>query len=78
MFLSLAAVSAIGLLIGLRFRVSALIGATAVILAACALTFGSDGDVGQGDFVSVLFLVLTLQLAYLAGLFLATLWRRFS
>ena len=78
MYWSLATVSALGLLIGLRFRVSALIAATAATLVACTLAFVSDGNVGRPDLVSILFLVLALQFSYLAGLFLATLWRRFS
>lgn len=75
---SLATVSAIGLLIGLRFRAPALIVATAVIIVACAVAFGYDGNVGRSDFVSALSLVLALQFAYLAGLFVATVWRRIS
>jgi uncharacterized membrane protein len=78
LFLSLVTVCVIGLLIGLRFRASALIAATGATVVGSGLAFGFDGNVGRNDFVSVLVLVLALQLAYLAGLFLVTVWRRFS
>jgi hypothetical protein len=76
LYWSIAAVSATGLLIGLRFRAPALIAATAVTLVACAFAFGADGVVGLRDIVSVLAIVLALQFAYLAGLFLAVVWSR--
>jgi hypothetical protein len=72
----MAAVAAIGLLIGLRFRAPALIAATAATVLTCAFAYGRDGIDGRGDVLASLGLVLLLQCAYLAGLCLATLWRR--
>jgi hypothetical protein len=68
---SIAAVCALGLLIGLRYRAPALIAATAVTVLACVA-------LGPRQLPAIIGYVLLLQCAYLAGLFLAALWRRYG
>lgn len=64
----------VGLALGSRYRIGALIGATLLFAAAMAAAF-SMGRLGIGEGVLVL---VTLQLSYFAGLVLSSLWRRRS
>ncbi|MEO5325335.1 hypothetical protein PV773_18685 [Mesorhizobium sp. CC13] len=70
MLWSIVSVSVFGVLLGLSFRVPALLAATAA--TALATGFLLDGPL----LPKVLFPVLALQCAYLVGLSLANLWRR--
>lgn len=67
---SIAAVCAMGLLIGLRFRAPALIAVTAVTVLVCVA--------GSRELSAIVGYVLALQISYLAGLCLATVWRRYG
>jgi hypothetical protein len=73
---SLLAAAVAGILLGLRFRVPALLAATALIVVVTAVASGFAGLSGWPLLVSVGLSVLTLQAAYLAGLVFSTLWRR--
>jgi hypothetical protein len=68
----IVAVAAIGILLGLRYRVPTLLAATAVTAVASAFLAESHG------FPTVLLLVITLQCAYLLGLSCALVWRRIT
>ncbi|WP_157017476.1 hypothetical protein [Mesorhizobium xinjiangense] len=70
------AVAVVGLLLGFRFRAPALLAATAIIFIAATLIYGVDDTPQTRGLLSGLLLVITLQLAYLAGLLIAILWRR--
>lgn len=76
MAIALISIGAAGILLGLRFRIGALIGAT---LATCAASLGAnlllDNSLGD-SLVSTLLLILILQAAYLLGLALSILWHR--
>ncbi len=70
MLWSIVSVGVVGALLGMTFRVPALIAATAVTVVATSLLL--DGPLLH----RVAIPVLVLQGAYLAGLVLASLWRR--
>jgi hypothetical protein len=69
------AVALAGVMIGMRFKVPALIAATALIMVAGGIWVGW-GFSGQRSFAWVLLTVLVLQCSYLFGLLLAFIWRR--
>jgi hypothetical protein len=73
---SLVAAAVAGILLGLRFRVPALLAATALLVVFTAVASGLAGLSVRPLLVAVGLSVLTLQAAYLAGLLLSTLWRR--
>lgn len=70
MLWSIVSVSVFGVLLGVSFRVPALLAATAATALATGLLL--DGPL----IPKVLFPVLALQCAYLVGLSLGNLWRR--
>ncbi|TGQ68266.1 hypothetical protein EN829_017670 [Mesorhizobium sp. M00.F.Ca.ET.186.01.1.1] len=75
MLWGLVAVGVIGILLGFRVRAPALIIMTAatVVVGAVAGGIGSLSDWHR--LLSILLLVVTLQCAYLLGLFLGVMWR---
>jgi hypothetical protein len=73
---SIIAVGVTGILLGFRFRAPALIVVTAVIVVIGAVVSGTDGLFDRHRMLSILLLVVTLQCAYLVGLFLGLMWRR--
>ncbi len=76
MLWSHVAVAVVGLLLGLRFRAPALLVATAVIFVAATLAHGFDDTPHSHGILTGLLLVVTLQMAYLAGLLIIIFWRR--
>jgi hypothetical protein len=73
---SLVAAGVIGILLGFRVRAPALIVATAVIVVAGAVVGDTNGLFDRHRLLSILLLVVTLQCAYLVGLFVGLVWRR--
>lgn len=69
---SIATVSVLGVLLGVFFRAPALLVATALTVLVTGFLF--EGPV----LIRVLVPVILLQCAYLVGLALAELWRRFA
>ena len=76
MLWSLVAVGVTGILLGFRVRAPALIVVTAVTVVVGAVAGGPDSLFDRHRLLSILFLVVTLQCAYLLGLFLGVMWRR--
>ncbi|RUU13766.1 hypothetical protein EOD23_03445 [Mesorhizobium sp. USDA-HM6] len=76
MLWGLVAVGAIGILLGLHVRAPALIVATAATVVVGAVAGGVGSLFDWHHLLSILLLVVTLQCAYLLGLFLGVLWRR--
>jgi hypothetical protein len=72
----LVAAAFAGLLLGLRFRVPALLAATALVIGITAVAGGLAGVPRQQLLLSLLASVLSLQGAYLGGVLLAVVWRR--
>lgn len=64
-----------GFMLGLRFRVPALLVATAITVVASVAADWSGNSFGQGAVAATLLLVATLQSAYLAGVAAALTWR---
>lgn len=77
MLLSVFVMSAAGILLGLRYRASALLAATALVIVGSVVCNLLGSEV-QLSGVSTLVLVLTLQGAYLGGLWLAFIIRRIA
>jgi hypothetical protein len=75
---SIAAVVALGMLIGFRFRAPALIAVTAATIITSAVISGFGGLPERQLVVPALRLMIILQCAYLVGLFLAVVWRRIA
>lgn len=73
---SFLAVGASGLLIGLRFRVPALLVASFATMVASVIAMQFLRFSGEHTLFTTLYLVLTLQCAYVVGLLFAILWRR--
>ena len=76
MLWNLVIVGVTGVLLGLRFRASALVAATGVTFAVSAVAGGFDKLVEWRHMLSILLLVVALQGAYLVGLLLAIIWHR--
>ncbi|MDX8455571.1 hypothetical protein RFM98_22825 [Mesorhizobium sp. VK9D] len=76
MLWGLVAAGVIGILLGFRVRAPALIVATAVVVVAGAVVGDTDGWFDRYRLLSILLLVVTLQCAYLVGLFVGLVWRR--
>lgn len=76
MFWSLLATGAAGVLIGVRFRVSALLAASLVAVVVGGTAMQLLGFSHQCTFFRTLALFLTLQGGYLAGLVVTILLRR--
>jgi phage shock protein PspC (stress-responsive transcriptional regulator) len=72
----LVAVGVIGILLGFRVRAPALIVMTAVIVAFGAAAGGIGSLFDWDRLLSILLFVVTLQCAYLLGVFLGVVWRR--
>ena len=72
MLWSVVTVAALGIMLGFRFRVPALLAATAATVAVAGVLL--DGPL----LPRVLVPVLALQCAYLVGLTLASLWKRIA
>lgn len=73
---SFLAVGACGVLIGLRFRVPALLVASFAAIVARVIAMQFLGFSGEYTFFTTLYLVVTLQGAYVVGLLFAILLRR--
>lgn len=73
---SLVAVVVIGVFLGSRFRVPALIAASGLTTVTDRISGWLEGRSDGDILVSTLLLVVTLQCAYLVGLLAAFLWRR--
>jgi ABC-type thiamin/hydroxymethylpyrimidine transport system permease subunit len=73
---SFLAVGACGVLIGLRFRVPALLVASLAATVASVIAMQFLGFSGEYTFFTTLYLVVTLQGAYVVGLLFAILLRR--
>ena len=73
---SLVAAGVTGILLGFRVRAPALIVATAAIVVVGAVAGDTGGVFDRHRLLSILFVVVTLQCAYLIGLFLGAIWRR--
>jgi hypothetical protein len=76
MLWSFLAVGAVGVLIGLRLRVPALIVASLITIIVSATAMQCLGISDGRTLLTTLYLVLTLQGTYLIGLLFATLWHR--
>lgn len=76
MLWSFLAVGAVGVLIGLRLRVPALIVASLITIIVTATAMQCLGFSDGRTFLTTLYLVLTLQGTYLIGLLFATLLHR--
>lgn len=72
----LVAVGVIGILLGFRVRAPALIVMTAVIVVFSAIAGGIGSLFAWDRLLSILLFVVTLQGAYLLGVFLGIVWRR--
>ncbi|MQX74457.1 hypothetical protein GHK43_33635 [Sinorhizobium meliloti] len=73
---SFLAVGASGVLIGLRFRVPALLVASFITVVASVTAMQFLGFSDKRTFLTTLYLVLTLQGAYVVGLLFGILLRR--
>lgn len=76
MLWGLVAVGVIGILLGFLVRAPALIVMTAVTVVVGAIAGGTGSLFDWHLVLSILLLVVTLQCAYLLGLFLGVVWRR--
>jgi hypothetical protein len=70
------AAGVIGILLGFRVRAPALIVVTAAIVVVGAIAGDTAGMFDRHRLLSILLVVVTLQCAYLIGLFLGAIWRR--
>ena len=75
MLLSIVAVSAAGIVMGLRFKAPALLAATA-LLAVASLAWDGLGLPGHVSLARFVALAFVLAAAYMAGLFLSLRWKR--
>ena len=73
--MSVLAVAAAGVLLGLRYKAAALIASTMVMVLAI-LTWNGLGLSPAVAFSSLVVLVLALQSGYIIGVWLAIAWRR--
>jgi uncharacterized membrane protein YqgA involved in biofilm formation len=73
--MSVLAVAAIGVLLGLRYKAPALIAVTTVMVLAI-LAWNGLGLSPSVAFSSLVILVLALQSGYVIGVWLAIAWRR--
>jgi hypothetical protein len=73
---SFLAVGASGVLIGLRYRVPALLVATFITVVASVAAMQFLGFSDKRTFLTTLYLVLTMQGAYVVGLLFGILLRR--
>ncbi|RWA96654.1 hypothetical protein [Mesorhizobium sp.] len=76
MLWGLATVGVTGILLGFRVRAPALIVMTAVIVVVSAVAGGIGSLFDWNRLLSILLFVVTLQCAYLLGVFLGVVWRR--
>ncbi|MEI9409815.1 MULTISPECIES: hypothetical protein [Mesorhizobium] len=76
MLWGLVVVGVIGILLGFRFRVAALIVVTAVTVVGGVAAGGIGSVFDWHHLISILLLVVVLQGAYLLGLFLGVIWRQ--
>ncbi|WP_353646373.1 hypothetical protein [Mesorhizobium sp. WSM2239] len=75
MLMSVLAVAATGVLLGLRYKAPALIAVTTVMVLAI-LAWNGLGLSPSVAFSSLVILVLALQSGYVIGVWLAIAWRR--
>lgn len=75
LLVSVLAVAAAGVLLGLRYKAAALIASTMVMVLAI-LAWNGLGLSPSVAFSSLVFLVLALQSGYIIGVWLAIAWRR--
>jgi len=73
--MTLIALAAAGALIGLRFKVSALLAATA-LLAVGSLAWNGFGFPGHVSVLKFLILAFVLAGAYIIGVFLSVRWKQ--
>jgi hypothetical protein len=73
--MSVLAVAAAGVLLGLRYKAPALIAVTTV-MALAILAWNGLSLSPSVAFSSLVILVLALQSGYIIGIWLATVWRR--
>ncbi|WP_027145862.1 hypothetical protein [Mesorhizobium sp. WSM3626] len=76
MLWGLVVVGVIGILLGFRFRVAALIVVTAATVVGGVAAGGIGSVFDWHHLISILLLVVVLQGAYLLGLFLGVIWRQ--
>lgn len=75
MLMSVVAVSAAGVLMGLRFKAPALIAATALLMIG-SLAWNDLGLPGYVTITKFLILAFALAVAYIVGLSISVYWKR--